>query len=148
LRLQLDSNLSLLRWLCALAVVAMVAGIVWPLAFCAALVVAPDKMLVLLHPPLFVAILVAAAILIVPRLLLALSRCARCSRSLFSDSRNSLEALSGGGEHWHDYRAKPLLGSYAAGAMLRMARTGSVRCMWCGYQLGENRERVVLGPEV
>jgi hypothetical protein len=145
-RLQLDSNLLLLRWLCAVAIVAMVAGIVWPFALVAALLVATDQTVVLFRPSFLFLIVMAVAILITPRLLLTLSRCARCSRALFSDGRWPSATL-GVGEHWHDYRAKTFLGSYAAGAMLRTAMTGSVRCMWCGHQLGENRERVVLGPE-
>jgi hypothetical protein len=123
----------------------MIAGLVWPLVFVAAFLLAPDQVFAFLAFPILLVLVLVVAMLLFPRLLLSLSRCSRCSRALFRDELRVLATPAD--PHGIDYRARAFLGSYAADAMLQMARTGSVRCMRCGYQLGESGERAMLGPE-
>jgi len=147
LRFQLDANKALLRWLCIFAFIAMALAAVWLLVLVAGVSLFPDALLWLTTREVFWGICAAFVVMIMPRILLSLSRCARCSRPLFSDRRAITATFRGAEERGHHYQARTFLGSYASGSMLELARTGEATCMWCGHRLGEVPEYVVVGAE-
>lgn len=66
-------------------------------------------------------------------------RCDRCGRGLFSLNASFNRDRTG----IPDYRAKQFLGSFEKGAVLQMARTGSMNCLCCGHTDGANLDYVV-----
>jgi len=139
--------MTLLRWLSSLAIIGAVLGLVWPVLLIAIVLFSDQAIAWLLRSETLIILVMIVLVLSIPRVLLALSRCARCSRPLFRDRiafRGTLRSVEG---RDHDYRAKTFLNSFPAGAMLEMARTGGTRCMWCGHRLGDAPEYVVVDAD-
>jgi hypothetical protein len=131
-----------LRLLCVLVVAGWILAIGW-FAFIVSLALLPSiatwagslifsRPFYWIAPPLLLA-------LVLPQWLLYLPTCPRCSGRLFSVKQSSslLKTTA------HDYRAEQFLFSYRSGAILKLARTGELRCMWCGYQLGTKLDYTV-----
>lgn len=130
---------NVMRVLCVVVVIGWVFG---PLAaICVTLsLMFSDVAAPLPAPIMWVAFAMFSSV-VVATMLLYLPTCGRCSRRLFSEARRQL--LRPERPQDRDYRAKQFLWSYRNGAILDMARSGQMRCQWCGHRVGESPDYVV-----
>lgn len=142
LGLSLESK-SVLRAICLTVIV----GWILRVAFFAMIVVVITTQSAVIpswvFSPIGLACLFAVSIGVIANWLLLLPKCARCTKQVFDDG----PIFRRGAPDIRDYRAAIFMNSYRMGAIVKLARTGSVNCSWCGHELGAKPDYVVLAQE-